>query len=163
MKSFGQLFAAASASILLVLSTITNGDTLGDPSPATQPSSANVTQLIVRLGSESIKERDTAQQQLIDIGATAEAELKKAANDADDPEIRSRAGAILATLKDHEAIQPSLITLHAQAMPHSRHLMRLVPSRIRICSPSAWPFHHPPGRRNTDDECRPKAVLGSDA
>ncbi len=85
--------------------------------PATAPSVSAVPQLIIQLGSDRAQDRDAAQARLTDLGPAAVPDLKKAADNADDPEIRSRAGEILAALKDREATQPSLITLHAQAMP----------------------------------------------
>ncbi len=82
-------------------------------SPATAPASAvDIDQLIKQLGSDSAPDRDAAQKQLVDLGSSASAALKKAAENDDDPEIRSRASAALALMRERETDETSLITLH---------------------------------------------------
>jgi hypothetical protein len=116
MRSFNKTLVSAFAAILLPFVTIGHAET-----PATtQPIPANIDQLVSQLGSDSAKDRDAAQQKLADIGTAAEPQLKKAAADSDDPEIRSRAAAVLAQLKDRQdnqdASQASLITMHTDKM-----------------------------------------------
>jgi hypothetical protein len=94
-------------------------------SPATQPSPGAVTQLINQLGSDSAQDRDTAQQQLASLGASVAPQLKKAAEENADPEIRSRAAAILSLLKTQEVSQTSLITLHTNHMAAQEALNKI--------------------------------------
>jgi hypothetical protein len=82
---------------------------------ATQPAPP-ITQLIKQLGSDSTDERNAAQQQLITVGEPAISELQKAADESEDPEIRSRSASILQTLKDRKTSDPALITLHVKQM-----------------------------------------------
>ena len=103
---FGALFVFLARSI-----TIAHGGT----SPSTAP--ATVDSLIIQLGSDSADDRDSAQKQLVEMGAPVIPALKKAATDNDDPEIRSRAAAALAQMKDLDANGASLITLHNSDTP----------------------------------------------
>jgi len=86
------------------------------PAPAAAPTSASpspeVDRLIARLGDDDSDSRDAAQKQLVELGKVAIPALKKAAESSDDPEIRSRAAAALAAMKDHVDNDATLITLH---------------------------------------------------
>jgi hypothetical protein len=81
------------------------------------PTTNIVDNLIKQLGSDDADERDSAQKQLVDLGQPAVPALKKAADDNDDPEIRSRAAAALAQMKDLDSNGVSLITLHVKDAP----------------------------------------------
>ncbi len=111
MKSSCTSLASSFAMLLLAIASSGHGETIA----TTQPAPANISQFIAQLGSDSAKVRDTAQQRLTDIGVPAEPELKKAAADNEDPEIRSRAAAILSQLSEQTQIQPTLITLHTKS------------------------------------------------
>jgi hypothetical protein len=84
--------------------------------PVTQPTSAPVAgaipALIDQLGDDDSDQRDSAQKQLVDLGPAAIADLKTAADNNSDPEIRTRAAAALAQIKQLDESGPSLITLH---------------------------------------------------
>jgi hypothetical protein len=84
------------------------------PTIASTVVSADVTKLINQLGSDDADDRDSAQKKLVDMGRPAIPALKKAAESSEDPEIRSRAAAALAQLKDHDDNDASLITLHVK-------------------------------------------------
>ena len=94
----------------------------GDVAPATQPTtmpavtaptaSPDIDKLITQLGSDNSDERDEAQKKLEAAGTSAVPALKKAAATSDDPEIKSRAAAALAAMKDLNDTGVSLITLH---------------------------------------------------
>jgi len=114
----------ASSALLVISIAALNADVATTApttaSIATTAPSANsnvVDNLIKQLGSDSAQDRDSAQKQLVDLGQTAIPALKKAADDNDDPEIRSRAAAALAQFKDLDANGVSLITLHMQNAP----------------------------------------------
>jgi hypothetical protein len=89
----------------------------GDP-PATQATTApavagvDAGQLIKQLGSDDPDARDAAQKQLVDLGPSVVPALKKAAETDEDPEIRSRASAALAQMKDRDDNDTTYITLH---------------------------------------------------
>jgi hypothetical protein len=85
--------------------------------PSTLPVPTSVDALIQQLGSDSAEDRDSAQKQLVDLGESVKPALKKAADDSDDPEIRSRAAAALAEMKDLDHNGVSLITLHLKDAP----------------------------------------------
>jgi hypothetical protein len=85
--------------------------------PATQSAAVDVPQLIRQLGSDDPDARDAAQKQLVDLGPSVIPELKKAAEGDDDPEIRSRASAALAQMKDRDDNGTSYITLHVKDAP----------------------------------------------
>jgi hypothetical protein len=78
---------------------------------------SNTDQLINQLGSDNFEERDAAQKQLVDAGQPALPALKKAVESSTDPEIRSRAAAALAELKEHADNDVSLITVNMQDAP----------------------------------------------
>jgi hypothetical protein len=101
------------------------------PAPATQPNTAttaaapatvapvsgDVGALIAKLGSDNAQDRDAAQHRLQDMGLPAIPQLKKAAEEDPDPEIRSRAASVLATLKESqklEALAASMISVHCK-------------------------------------------------
>jgi hypothetical protein len=85
--------------------------------PTTAPALPKVNALIQQLGSDDAGDRDTAQKQLVDLGDKIIPQLKKAADDSDDPEIRSRAAAALAQMKDLDSNGVSLITVHLKDVP----------------------------------------------
>jgi hypothetical protein len=73
-------------------------------------------QLIAQLGSDKVEDRDAAQKTLenassSNFASAVLAPLTDAAKNSDDPEVRSRAAAVLAKLKASQASGPSLITL----------------------------------------------------
>ena len=84
---------------------------------AARPSAA-VLDLIRRLGSDDDKDRDAAQQGLVDRSgedpAVADAVRQAAAADPD-PEVRGRAAATLGLIRDHDANDASPVTLHVTA------------------------------------------------
>jgi hypothetical protein len=81
---------------------------------ATSPSKPDVNQLIAQLGDATPGVRDSAERQLIDLGRSVDAQVKQAADGSDDPEIRSRASAVLQAWITNETTAPSLITLHCK-------------------------------------------------
>jgi hypothetical protein len=80
--------------------------------PAMDAGKIDVGKLINQLGSDDSDDRDSAQKQLVQLGQPAMVALKKAAQSSDDPEIRSRAAAALAQIKEHDDNDASLMTLH---------------------------------------------------
>ena len=110
-KLRGKLVMGAAAFLVMLASL------KGEAPPSTQATSPEVTQLIKQLGSEQAADRDAAQKQLVEAGSTAIPALKKAADDSDDPEVRSRASAAISQLKDQDINGPSLITLHLTNAP----------------------------------------------
>ena len=119
MNSLRGAIATACAAVAMVLILI--GIAFADPEPASlhaPPGSTTasvVSKLIEQLGSDSVQDRDTAQKQLLDLGSSIQPELKKAAENNDDPEVRSRAAAIISQLKDQVQNQSTLITLHVKS------------------------------------------------
>ena len=99
--------------------------TLPTTAPATLPvattapvaTSSAVDNLIKQLGSDDADDRDSAQKQLVGLGQQAIPALKKAADENEDPEIRSRAAAALAQMKDLDSNGVSLITIHVKDAP----------------------------------------------
>ncbi len=87
--------------------------------PATSPAvkAVAIDHLIEQLGSDNADERDSAQQQLVDLGASAAPSLQKAADTSSDPEIRSRAAAALAQMKEQDSNAASIVTLHLKDTP----------------------------------------------
>ena len=88
------------------------------PAPADPSKQAAhlVAQLIAQLGSDKVEDRDAAQKQLENSNSTSLTSailgpLTDAAKNSDDPEVRSRASAVLNKLKARQASGPSLITL----------------------------------------------------
>ncbi len=79
---------------------------------ATQPADADVVALIRRLGADDEADRANAQQQLVDLGSTATDELRRAADHDADLEVRNRANAALAQIRDRDANGPTLVSLH---------------------------------------------------
>ncbi len=104
---------------MMLLAVASSG--LGDAPAATQPAPSNITELIKQLGSDDAHDRDVAQQRLQEIGLPAVPQLKKAADGDDDPEVRSRAAATLASIHESQTLQaiaPSMVTVHfKQSMP----------------------------------------------
>jgi len=80
------------------------------PRPGQTP--ADIDRLINQLGSDSATDRDAAEKKLEDAGAVAIPALRKAAEENNDPEVRSRAADALAQMKDRGTSDGTLITLH---------------------------------------------------
>jgi len=89
-----------------------SGQTMPAATQAATAPAVNVAALISSLGSDNADDREAAQQKLVEYGLPAVAALQKAAKDNDDPEIRSRAAAVLSILHDRSLTESSSITLH---------------------------------------------------
>ena len=109
--------AAAAAGLLAVVAwdrSAAAQQPASQPVAATQPADADVAALIHKLGADDEQDRTAAQGQLVELGTTATDALQSAAEDHDaDPEVRSRAAAALAEIRDRDVNGPTLITLHA--------------------------------------------------
>lgn len=79
---------------------------------ATRPARADVASLVRQLGADEETDREAAQQRLVDQGPAAVDALTVAAAGDADPEVRTRAAAALAQIRDLVANGPSLLTLH---------------------------------------------------
>src|SRR5262245_23900610 len=66
---------------------------------AATPTSGEIQQLIVQLGDDSCRVRETATRKLIAIGRPAIPFLERAHNDAQDPEVRYRVQRALSTIR----------------------------------------------------------------
>ncbi len=105
----GAAVAALCVSLALLHAEVTPAT---QAAAVTQPVATDVDQLIKQLGSDDADDRDSAQKQLVEMGQQVAAKLKQAAENDEDPEIRSRASAALAQMKDSQDNGTSLITLH---------------------------------------------------
>ena len=80
---------------------------------STRPADADVASLVHALGADEEADRAAAQRQLVDLGSTADDALGRAADGDPDPEVRSRAAAALAEIRDRAETGPTLVTVHA--------------------------------------------------
>jgi hypothetical protein len=111
------LLAAGGVRLLAEVTPATSPTAMPATMPVAAPATAGIDQLINQLGSDSSDERDLAQKKLVDAGRAALPALTKAAESSTDPEIRSRAAAALAQLKEHDDNDVSLITVHMKNAP----------------------------------------------
>jgi hypothetical protein len=80
--------------------------------PATQFSPEDIDRLIRQLSADDFRARQSAQDQLVNIGERARAGLQRAAKEASDEETRSRAESALVQIDENAIAGPSQITLH---------------------------------------------------
>jgi hypothetical protein len=81
------------------------------------PAGTDISGLIVNLGAVDFKIREEAQNRLVAAGVGSLAGLQKAADGDTDPEIRSRAAAAIAKIKEADGYGPSLITVRVKDGP----------------------------------------------
>lgn len=80
------------------------------------PGEASIQALLNKLASDDWAERHEAQARLAAMAEVAEPQLRKAAHDSDDAEVRTRCHAALAQIYDNRLIGPTLITLESTAI-----------------------------------------------
>jgi hypothetical protein len=97
--------AHSAAAVLCALAAISQAAVTPNPP---------VDQLVQQLGSEKPDDREIAQTQLLNLGDSIRPVVQDAAEHDKDPEVRSRAGAVLAELQDREMYQASLVTVHVK-------------------------------------------------
>lgn len=99
------------ASAALMFAAVLSAQSTPTPAPTTQ-TAADIPALIQALGSDSYKIRQTAEQQLVQLGLSAKPALEQAAATADSPEIRSRAAAAVRQINDSQPEAPTYVSLH---------------------------------------------------
>jgi hypothetical protein len=88
-------FAWAAVALAAVVSgTVPRGHAAGEAKTAA------VADLVKQLGDAQFATREAANKALVDLGAPALPELRKAADTSDDPEVRARAGRLVAVIED---------------------------------------------------------------
>jgi len=116
-------FTFIACSITMIVPASRAGDaaksgpaTLPETSPSTQ--SAEIEALAQQLSSDDWRQRDRAQERLLDLGAEAEPVLKRFVDQTASPEARARAQETLARIADRRWTGPSMVTLHRRnALP----------------------------------------------
>ena len=83
------------------------------PTAATpKPTAADVPALIEQLGSDAWAARQAAHERLVALGAAAEEQLRRAARESADAEVRTRCDTVLAQIAEGRLIGPTLVTMH---------------------------------------------------
>ncbi|MEX2139078.1 MAG: hypothetical protein WD894_07450 [Pirellulales bacterium] len=98
-----------------ILYLVLRGHTVADEPRATP----RVARLVKQLGSERYSERATASSELAKLGTSARVQLEAAAQ-SPDPEVRMRAGELLAQIRALDLWTPSVIDCRVQDQPVSR-------------------------------------------
>jgi hypothetical protein len=83
----------------------------------TSRSSAEIESLIQQLSSDEFKQRESAQQRLVQLGEAVQERLTRVVNETQDEEARARAEAALVQIADNAAVGPTYVNLHFDNAP----------------------------------------------
>jgi hypothetical protein len=120
--------------------------------PVADPTDPAFAAAIKALGADSWKERQAAQETLVRFGDEAVPRLTQLARNADDEEVRTRAGAALRQIEENALVGPSTLTLHFKdAKP--KEVFAAIARQARCEFPTTPPnlFDNNPGAALTID------------
>jgi hypothetical protein len=132
--------------IVLVASTASAQSAPSTTSPSTSPATApNVEALIQRLSGEHWKDRQRAQDDLVQLGASVRARLQELVRETHNDEVRTRAGAAIEQIDEIQQTGTSMITLHlhsAEPREIFAELARQAHAPIEPAQPQFWENAH---------------------
>jgi len=150
LAAFGTALASAQIPATLPADVpSTSPTTLPATAPSTLPTTLpnpEVDALIARLGGDDWRDRQKAEDRLVELGDEARAALAKAAAEIEGTERRTRAAVALARIDEIARNGPTLITLHLKDVNPSQVVAEL--SRQSGAPINTWPpeqFGHPRG------------------
>ncbi len=130
---------------------------LAPAQPTTQPTTqtASIDALLRDLGAADFAARERAQHDLIAAGGPARPGVERLAHDSPDPEVKSRAAAVLRALNDTAAFSPTRLTLHLKDAAPAAALQALAAAagvKLALKTPQWWKLRTATVTLDADEE-----------